>query len=300
MDNAHKLSVLKQELRNKVLVLSIDNPPVNALSAALRRELLGAIHEADTNDKIEAVLIIGCGRYFIAGADVREFGKPPLPPLLPDVCTRIEACNKLVVAAIHGAALGGGLEIALAAHYRLIAADAKVGFPEVALGLLPGAGGTQRAPRLIGAKASLDLMLNGRPSDARDAHELGLIDRLVYSEDMLAEGLAYLMELLAAHAPVRRSRDAGGLTDHATSRAAIEAARSEMTKKSRGLFSPLKIITAVQAALELPFNEGLSLERSLFLQCIDSPQRAGLIHAFFLHNAKLSRHQRHAVQRRAR
>ena len=217
MDNTHKPNVLKQELRNNVLVLSIDNPPVNALSADLRRELLGAIQEADTNDKIEAVLIIGCGKYFIAGADVREFGKPPLPPVLPDVCTRIEACNKLVVAAIHGAALGGGLEIALAAHYRLIAADAKVGFPEVELGLLPGAGGTQRTPRLIGAKASLDLMLNGRPLNARDAHALGLVDRLVYGEEMLAEGLAYLQELLATHAPVRRSCDAGGLADRTTS-----------------------------------------------------------------------------------
>jgi 3-hydroxyacyl-CoA dehydrogenase len=281
MDNTHKPNVLKQELRNNVLVLSIDNPPVNALSADLRRELLGAIQEADTNDNIEAVLIIGCGKYFIAGADVREFGKPPLPPVLPDVCSRIEACNKLVVAAIHGAALGGGLEIALAAHYRLIAADAKVGFPEVELGLLPGAGGTQRTPRLIGAKASLDLMLNGRPLNARDAHTLGLVDRLVYGEEMLAEGLAYLQELLAAHAPVRRSRDAGGLADRTTSRAAIEAARTETNKVSRGLLSPLKIIDAVQAALELPFNEGLSLERHLFLQCIDSPQRAGLIHAFF-------------------
>lgn len=281
MDNTHKPNVLKQELRNNVLVLSIDNPPVNALSADLRRELLGAIQEADTNDKIEAVLIIGCGKYFIAGADVREFGKPPLPPVLPDVCSRIEACNKLVVAAIHGAALGGGLEIALAAHYRLIAADAKVGFPEVELGLLPGAGGTQRTPRLIGAKASLDLILNGRPLNARDAHALGLVDRLVYGEEMLAEGLAYLQELLATHAPVRRSCDAGGLADRTTSRAAIEAARSETNKVSRGLLSPLKIIDAVQAALELPFNEGLSLERHLFLQCIDSPQRAGLIHAFF-------------------
>ncbi|MBB4515167.1 3-hydroxyacyl-CoA dehydrogenase NAD-binding domain-containing protein [Paraburkholderia fungorum] len=273
--------VVTRELRGKVLLVTIDHAPVNALSADVRRGLLAVIEAAETDKAVEAVLIVGAGRNFIAGADIREFGKPPVPPSLPDVCNRIEACAKPVVAAIHGAALGGGLEVALAAHYRLAVDGAKLGLPEVQLGLLPGAGGTQRTPRLIGAPAALDLILSGRHAGAKEALTLGLIDRLGSSGDVLAEGLAYVHELLAAHAPVRRTRDAAALSDRAASLAAIAAARAETAKKSRGLFSPLKIVDAVQAAVEQPFEDGLRLERKLFLECLDSPQRAGLIHAFF-------------------
>ncbi|MFM0059609.1 3-hydroxyacyl-CoA dehydrogenase NAD-binding domain-containing protein [Paraburkholderia phytofirmans] len=273
--------VLTRELRGKVLLVTIDHAPVNALSADVRRGLLDAVEAADADRAVEAVLIVGAGRNFIAGADIREFGKPPVPPSLPDVCNRIEACTKPVVAAIHGAALGGGLEVALAAHYRIAVDGAKLGLPEVQLGLLPGAGGTQRTPRLIGAQAALDLILSGRHASAKEALTLGLIDRLGSSDDILAEGLAYVHELIAAHAPVRRTRDAAALGDRAASLAAVAAARAETAKKSRGLFSPLKIVDAVEAAIEQPFDEGLRLERKLFLECIDSPQRAGLIHAFF-------------------
>ncbi|MFM0072157.1 3-hydroxyacyl-CoA dehydrogenase NAD-binding domain-containing protein [Paraburkholderia sediminicola] len=273
--------VVTRELRGKVLLVTIDHAPVNALSADVRRGLLAAIEAADADKAVEAVLIVGAGRNFIAGADIREFGKPPVPPSLPDVCNRIEACSKPVVAAIHGAALGGGLEVALAAHYRLAVNGAKLGLPEVQLGLLPGAGGTQRTPRLIGAQAALDLILSGRHAGAKEALALGLIDRFGSSDDILAEGLAYAQELLAAHAPVRRTRDAAALSDRAASLAAVATARAETAKKSRGLFSPLKIVDAVEAAIEQPFEEGLRIERKLFLECIDSPQRAGLIHAFF-------------------
>ncbi|MFM0297460.1 MULTISPECIES: 3-hydroxyacyl-CoA dehydrogenase NAD-binding domain-containing protein [Paraburkholderia] len=273
--------VVTRELRGKVLLVTIDHAPVNALSADVRRGLLAAVEAADADQAVEAVLIVGAGRNFIAGADIREFGKPPVPPTLPDVCNRIEACTKPVVAAIHGAALGGGLEVALAAHYRIAVEGAKLGLPEVQLGLLPGAGGTQRTPRLIGAQAALDLILSGRHASAKEALALGLIDRLGSSDDIFAEGLAYVHELLAAHAPVRRTRDAAALGDRAASLAAVAAARAETAKKSRGLFSPLKIVEAVEAAVEQPFDEGLRLERKLFLECIDSPQRAGLIHAFF-------------------
>ncbi|MFM0728882.1 3-hydroxyacyl-CoA dehydrogenase NAD-binding domain-containing protein [Paraburkholderia sediminicola] len=273
--------VVTRELRGKVLLVTIDHAPVNALCADVRRGLLAAIEAADADKAVEAVLIVGAGRSFIAGADIREFGKPSVPPSLPDVCNRIEACTKPVVAAIHGAALGGGLEVALAAHYRLAVDGAKLGLPEVQLGLLPGAGGTQRTPRLIGAQAALDLILSGRHAGAKEALALGLIDRLGSSDDILAEGLAYVHELLADHAPVRRTRDAAALSDRAASLAAVALARSETAKKSRGLFSPLKIVDAVEAAIEQPFEDGLQLERRLFLQCIDSPQRAGLIHAFF-------------------
>ncbi|REG59191.1 short chain enoyl-CoA hydratase /3-hydroxyacyl-CoA dehydrogenase [Paraburkholderia sp. BL6669N2] len=273
--------VVTRELRGKVLLVTIDHAPVNALSADVRRGLLAAVEAADADTVVEAVLILGAGRNFIAGADIREFGKPPVPPSLPDVCNRIEACTKPVIAAIHGAALGGGLEVALAAHYRIAVDGAKLGLPEVQLGLLPGAGGTQRTPRLIGAQAALDLILSGRHASAKEALAFGLIDRLGNSDDILAEGLAYVHELLAAHASVRRTRDASALSERAASLAAVATARAETAKKSRGLFSPLKIVDAVEAAIEQPFDDGLRLERKLFLECIDSPQRAGLIHAFF-------------------
>ncbi|NIE68326.1 3-hydroxyacyl-CoA dehydrogenase NAD-binding domain-containing protein [Burkholderia sp. Ax-1719] len=269
------------ELRGKVLLVTIDNPPVNALGVDVRRGLAAAIEHAEASAAVQAVLIVGAGRNFIAGADIREFGKPPQTPALPDVCNRIEASHKPVIAAIHGAALGGGLEIALAAHYRLAVAGAKLGLPEVQLGLLPGAGGTQRTPRLIGAEAALSLMLSGKHIGAQEALKLGLVDRVGASDDILAEGLAYAQELLAAHAPVRRTRDAQALADRAAAQAAIDAARTETAKKSRGLFSPLKIVDCVQAALDQSFEEGQRVERKLFLECLESPQRAGLVHAFF-------------------
>ncbi|MBD8627065.1 enoyl-CoA hydratase/isomerase family protein [Oxalobacteraceae sp. CFBP 8753] len=268
-------------MHGDILVVTIDNPPVNALGVDVRRGLAAAIDAAVADAAVKAVLIVGSGKTFIGGADIREFGKPPMAPFLPDVCNGIEACSKPVIAVIHGAALGGGLEIALAAHYRLALPAAKLGLPEVALGLLPGAGGTQRTPRLIGAAAALDLMLSGRHAGAAEAAKLGLVDRVVDGADPLAAGLAYAQELVQGGAPVRRTRDATQLADTAAQRAAIDSARAETAKKSRGLFSPLKIVDAVQGALELPFDEGQALERKLFLECLDSPQRAGLVHAFF-------------------
>ncbi|OAJ58734.1 3-hydroxyacyl-CoA dehydrogenase [Paraburkholderia ginsengiterrae] len=293
------VDVVTRELRGKVLLVTIDHAPVNALSADVRRGLLAAVEAADADPAVAAVLILGAGRNFIAGADIREFGKPPVPPSLPDVCNRIEACTKPVVAAIPGAALGGGLEVALAAHYRIAVEGAKLGLPEVQLGLLPGAGGTQRAPRLIGAQAALDLILSGRHASAKEALALGLVDRVGGSDDILAEGLAYAHELLAAHAPVRRTREAKALGDRAASLAAVAAARADTAKKSRGLFSPLKIVEAVEAAIEQPFDDGLRLERKLFLECLDSPQRAGLIHAFFAEREVLKAPETRAAKPRA-
>lgn len=279
--SAAEANPVSTELRGKILLVTVDNPPVNALGVAVRRGLMAAIEAADANPAVGAVLIVGAGRNFIAGADIREFGLPPQPPLLTEVCSRIEASRKPVIAAIHGAALGGGLEVALGAHYRIAVASAKLGLPEVALGLLPGAGGTQRAPRLVGAAAALDIILSGRHVGAAEALKLGLIDRVAQSDDTLAEGLAYAQELLAAQAGPRRSRDAQALADRATAQAAIDAARADVQKKQRHLFSPHKIVEAVQAALDKPFDEALKLERQFFMQCLDSPQRAGLIHAFF-------------------
>lgn len=282
-----------------VFVVTIDNPPVNALGVDVRRGLVAAIEVAEADGAAAAVLIVGAGRNFIAGADIREFGQTPQPPSLPEVCLKIENCTKPVIAAIHGAALGGGLEVALSAHYRLAAPSAKLGLPEVQLGLLPGSGGTQRAPRLIGVKAALELMLSGRHAGAKEALSLGLVDRVGNEADARAEGLAYAQELVAAKAPVRRTREAGGLADKEASRAALETARADTAKKSRGLFSPMKIIETVEAALTLPFDEGMALERKLFLQCIDSPQRAGLIHAFFAEREVLKAPETKAAKPRA-
>ncbi|HEX5354858.1 MAG TPA: 3-hydroxyacyl-CoA dehydrogenase NAD-binding domain-containing protein [Aquabacterium sp.] len=268
-------------VHNHVALVSIDNPPVNALGVAVRRGLQQAIAQAEADDRVHAVLIVGQGKAFIAGADIREFGQPPQAPSLPDVCNAIEACSKPVIAAIHGPALGGGLEVAMSAHYRLATDSARLGLPEVQLGLLPGAGGTQRAPRLVGAQAALDLMLSGRHIGAAEALRMGLIDHIATSDDVQAEGLAYVRHVLGEGAQVRRTRDlTEALADKRAQGVAIDAARTEVRKK-RGLFSPEKIVDAVQAALDLPFDEGLRTERALFEQCLASPQRAGLIHAFF-------------------
>ena len=273
-------SVVTTALQGDVLVVTIDNPPVNALGAAVRQGLLAAMQQAQADAAVAAVLLVGAGKAFIAGADIREFGKPPVAPILPEVCRAIENLNKPVVAVLHGAALGGGLEVALSAHYRLALPAATLGLPEVNLGLLPGSGGTQRAPRLMGVQAATTLMLSGQPLKAQAALQAGLVDKVVEGTDPLAAGLAYVRELLAANAPVRRTR-ALAIAEPQAALAWLDEQKAETAKKSRGLFSPLKIIECVQAAVQLPFDGGLARERALFMECIDSPQRAGLIHAFF-------------------
>ncbi|SDA21200.1 short chain enoyl-CoA hydratase [Pseudomonas sp. NFPP10] len=268
-------------LHDNILVLTLDNPPVNALGVEVRRGLLAAMDSAADDPTVAAILLVGTGRHFCGGADIREFGQAPQAPALPAVVKRIEDSAKPVVAAIQGVALGGGLEVALAAHYRLALGSARLGLPEVLLGLLPGAGGTQRLPRLIGARAALELMLSGRHLNARKALDLGVVDRLAEGEDALAAGLAYARELVDSHAGVRRTRDARALGDQHLQREQINAAREQLTHKAKGLLSPQNIIRAVEAALDRPFDQGLEEERRLFQECLDSPQRAGLVHAFF-------------------
>jgi 3-hydroxyacyl-CoA dehydrogenase len=274
--------IVTTELRGEILTVTLNHPPVNALSAAVRRRLMHAFDAAESDAACAAIVLTGEGRNFSGGADIREFGKTGLLPTLPDLCARIEASSKPVIAAIHGVCLGGGLEIALSAHYRVASEDARLGLPEVLLGLLPGAGGTQRGTRLIGAQAALDLMLSGRHVGAPEALSWGLVDRLVPAGQDLDAAIAYARELIGQRTAPRRSRDAtAGLADAQANRAAIDAARTEAQKKSRGLFSPFKIIDAIEAALERPFDEGIAIERGHFLAAIASPQRAGLIHAFF-------------------
>ncbi len=279
MNTAHQ--PVQLTVQNHIAVVTIDNPPVNALGVAVRRGLQDAIAQAQADADVHAVLIVGQGKAFIAGADIREFGLPPQAPALPDVCNAIEACTKPVVAAIHGPALGGGLEVAMSAHYRVATSTAKLGLPEVQLGLLPGAGGTQRAPRLVGAQAALDMMLSGRHVGAQEALRMGLIDHVATSDDVQAEGLAYVRHVLSEGGAVRRTRDqTEALADRTRQQVAIDAARNDVAKK-RGLFSPAKIVDCVQAALDGSFEGGLHTERTLFEQCLASPQRAGLIHSFF-------------------
>lgn len=293
------LPIVESALHGNILVLTLNNPPVNALGVEIRRGLLAAIDSANDNPAVKAILLVGARRHFCGGADIREFGQTPQAPALPEVVKRIEDSSKPVLAAIQGVALGGGLEVALAAHYRLATGSARLGLPEVLLGLLPGAGGTQRLPRLIGAKAALELMLSGRHLSAKEALDLGLVDRLGDSDDALAEGLAYMRQLLAQGATARRTRDAQALSEPAAQRQAIDAARQQATQKFRGLLSPLHIIQAVEAALDQSFEDGLREERRLFLECLDSPQRAGLVHAFFAEREVLKAPETRAAAPRA-
>ena len=276
----HLPSPVHTALQEGILVVRIDNPPVNALNAAVRAGLQAAVQQAQSDASVRAVLLVGVGRAFIAGADIREFGKPPQEPLLPGVCNQIEALDKPVVASINGPALGGGLEVAMAAHYRVATPHSKLGLPEVTLGLLPGAGGTQRAPRLMGAMAAAELMLSGKHLSADAAHKAGLLDAVASGADAVDNGLAFVRDLLARNAPVRRTRDQA-ISDAATAPAALDQLAADTAARNKGLFSPAKIIDCVRAALRMPFDEGLAFERARFVECLDSPQRAGLIHAFF-------------------
>ena len=269
-------TVVSYEVVNGIGVVTVANPPVNALSHAVRQGLLKFVRAAQADDS-RAILILCTGRTFIAGADITEFGKPPAEPYLPNLLNEIEASKKLVVAALHGTALGGGLETALACHYRIALNTSKVGLPEVKLGLLPGAGGTQRVPRLIGAQASLDLILSGAPIAADRAMELGLVDRLV-AGDLYDEALAYTQQLVDQNAPLRRASE---LDPAAADAELFEGYRSNLAKKARNLTAPQRIVDCVEAATRLTFADGLKRERELFLECMRDPQSVALQHMFF-------------------
>ena len=268
--------VVNYVIDRNIGVISVDYPPVNALSQAVRQGLHDAIAAAQT-DSCDAIVIVCEGRTFIAGADITEFGKPPVEPYLPDLLNAIEASTKPVVAAIHGTALGGGFETALAAHYRCAVPAAKVGLPEVKLGLLPGAGGTQRTPRLGGVQAALDLMTSGNPIDAATALELGLIDKIV-DGDLRDEAIAWARELVSEGAKPRRTSEQGVPEFDA---AIFDAYRATLEKRARGLVAPQKIVDCVEAATSLPFDKGLAVERERFMECMESSQSAALRHLFF-------------------
>lgn len=262
-----------------IVVLRIQNPPVNALSQAVRQGLADGMDRAEAEDGVRAVMIVGEGRAFIAGADITEFGKPPMEPHLPNLCNRIEASPLLVVASMHGVSLGGGLEVALSAHYRIVQPSARVGLPEVHLGLIPGAGGTQRLPRLIGVEPALDAITTGRHIKAPQALEMGIVDR-VEEGDPQEVGLAYVRELLDTGAERRPICDMP-----APAPIDWDAAYEATLKKGRGQISPAEAVRAVQAGVEKPFEEGMKAERRIFSELMNTDQRQGMIHAFFSERA---------------
>jgi 3-hydroxyacyl-CoA dehydrogenase len=269
------------ELAGDLGIIRIANPPVNALSHAVRAGIADALAEAAA-DASAAVLLLCTGRTFIAGADITEFGKPMQDPSLPEVITLLESHPQPVVAALHGTALGGGLEVAMAAHYRCAVASAKLGLPEVKLGLLPGAGGTQRLPRLVGVKKALDMITGGAPISATQAKADGLVDELL-GDDLESDALAYTRGLVAAGAGPRPT---GQLqVDEAPPPEFYEDYRAGIARRTRGLIAPGFIIELVELACNSDIATGQAKERERFLECRNSPQSAALRHVFFAERA---------------
>jgi 3-hydroxyacyl-CoA dehydrogenase len=269
---------------NDIAIIMINNPPVNALSPGVPEGISEAIEQIDKDTTVKAAVLIGAGKTFVAGADIKEFGKMtsgktrggvPFVPLL----SRIEDCSKPVVMAIHGTAFGGGLELAMAGHYRVATPSAQVGQPEVKLGIIPGAAGTQRLPRLAGVAKAVEMCADGNPIKAKDALALGIVDKLIEG-DLLTGAVAFAREI--AGKPARKTRERNEKLGSAEQNAAIfAAARDAARKKARGLMAPLAAIDAVEAATKLPFDQGVEAERKLFTECLFSDQSKAMIHVFF-------------------
>ncbi len=271
--------MISTTLDGGIIAILADNPPVNALGADLRAALYDAIAQASGDPAVNAI-VIGCaGRTFFAGADIREFGQPQREPSLVALIAAIEASDKPVVAAIHGTALGGGLEVAMACHYRLATASAKLGVPEVKLGLLPGATGTQRLPRLVGIEEACRMAVSGDPVDAHMAMQIGLLDRVVEEADPLPGAIAYAREI--AGKTFVRTRDRAVAGDAAAIADYFERNRSKL----RGLDAPVAIRRGLEAAMTLPFDEGVAVEREGFVRLRDGDQSKALRHYFFAERA---------------
>jgi 3-hydroxyacyl-CoA dehydrogenase len=269
-------------VRDGIAIVTLDNPPVNAFSAALRASVKAQLEEAVADPRVQAIVLICAGRTFVAGADISEFGKPAQSPGFPEVFDAIEFAPKPVVAAIHGTALGGGFELALVCHYRVAASSAKVGLPEVSLGILPGAGGTQRLPRVVGAQTALEIMTSGRQVRAAEALELGLVDKVVADDALVQSAVTFAQEIVANGAACPRIRDR-------TERIVADRAKPDLfeefrranVRRFRGFKAPEGIIKAVEAAVTLPFDEGLTREQALFQELVKSTESAAQRHLFF-------------------
>jgi 3-hydroxyacyl-CoA dehydrogenase len=272
-----------------VAVVTINNPPVNALSPGVPEGIEAAIEGAERDSAVRAIVVIGGGRTFIAGADIKELEKAAggqgTPPALRGMLAKIEDCRKPVVMAIHGTALGGGLETAMAGHYRVASPTAQAGQPEVNLGIIPGAEGTQRLPRLVGIPAAIDMCVSGRPVAAPEALELGLIDRIVEG-DLLSGAVAFAREMAARGGPYPKTRERQEKLGTPEANAPLFAAGREQARKTRrNMTAPLLAIDALEAAAILPFEEGSKREREIITECLASDQARALIHAFFAERA---------------
>jgi 3-hydroxyacyl-CoA dehydrogenase len=267
--------------RGRVAVLTVNNPPVNALSQHVRQGLHEGVRQAVADAAVSAIVITCAGRTFIAGADITEFGKPPAAPGLHEVLDLVESSPKPVVAAVHGTALGGGLEVTLACHYRVGVKDARFGLPEVKLGLLPGAGGTQRLPRVVGVEKALSMIVSGDPIRADEALKHGLIDEIV-DGDLAAGGVAFAEKVLNERRPLRKIRDLDDKLAAVRGKPAVFANfRKSVARQTRGFRAPENCIKAVEAAVGLPFPEGLKRERELFLELLSSPESKAQRYFFF-------------------
>jgi 3-hydroxyacyl-CoA dehydrogenase len=274
------------ERRGDVAVLQIDNPPVNGLGHATRKTLVEGLDRALDDRAIKVVVITGTDRVFSGGADIREFNTPAAlaEPNLLQVIDAVERSPKAVIAAINGVCMGGGLELALGCHYRVATPDATLGLPEVKIGLLPGAGGTQRLPRAVGADKSLRMIVDGDPIRAADALTHGLVERVVGRESF--DGVLQYAAEVSKRAKHPRLRDRTVmLPEGVSAEAFFVAARAEVAKQSRGLPAPSKCVDAVEASVVLPFDEGLARERGYFIELVQSPESRALRHAFFAERA---------------
>jgi 3-hydroxyacyl-CoA dehydrogenase len=278
--------VVELAAEGDIAILSVNHPPVNALSQQVRAGILAGIQQAIADPAVRAIVLICDGKTFIAGADITEFGKPMQPPSLVEVEDTIEGSAKPVVAAIHGTALGGGLEVALCCHYRIAVASAKCGLPEVNLGLLPGAGGTQRLPRIVGVEQALDMVTSGKHVDAKTALAAGLIDELAPEDALRASAIAFARKVIALHRPLRRVRDQDDKLAAARGKPDIfESFRKANAKKFRGFLAPEYNIQAIEAAVAKPFDEGLAVERKLFIELMTGTQSAAQRYVFFAERA---------------
>ena len=263
------------ERDGEIAVVIVNNPPVNALSWHVRQGLADKFAEALADDGVEAIVLRCDGGTFIAGADITEFGKAPQGPDFNSVLNSIEAATKPVVAAIHGTALGGGLETAMVCHYRVAVPSAKLGVPEVKLGLLPGAGGTQRLPRIVGVEMAAQMVSSGDPLPAKKAAEAGLVDRLAGEDSLAADAIAFARESIAMGPRPTRDRPVTGDVS------AIEALKSANARKWKGFEAPYANLACVEAATRLPFDEGMAFERSEFMKLMMGSQSAAQRHMFF-------------------
>jgi 3-hydroxyacyl-CoA dehydrogenase len=273
---------LEYALEGDIAVLTLANPPVNAIGQALRSAIVEAIVHAVADPQVCGIVLAGREKVFCAGADITEFGKPAQAPSLPEVLDVVEGASKPVVAAVRGSALGGGMELTLACHYRIGAPSAKLGLPEVTLGILPGAGGTQRLPRVIGTAKALEMITSGAPVNAKAALEMGLLDQLVSEDALKTEAIVFTRQVLTEGRPLRKVRDNDEKIALDRGHPGIFADfRKANARKFRGAEAPEACIQAVEAAVNLPFEEGLALERSLFLKLVGGDQAAAQRHAFF-------------------